>query len=47
MGAWAIVVAHVREQHVTQMTFAEDHDMINAFPADRFDQPFGVCVLPK
>lgn len=25
---------------------AEYHDMINAFPADRSDQPFSVCVLP-
>src|SRR3954470_17872486 len=46
MGARAIVVAHVREQHVTQMAFAKDHDMINAFPADRSDQPFGVRILP-
>jgi hypothetical protein len=27
-------IAHVREQHVMQMAFAEHHDMINAFPAD-------------
>jgi hypothetical protein len=27
------------------MAFAEDHDMINTFPADRSDQPFDVCVL--
>jgi hypothetical protein len=23
-----------------------NHDMINAFPADRTDQPFCICVLP-
>ena len=46
VSARAVVVAHVREQHVAQMAFAEYHDMINAFPADRSDQPFGVCVLP-
>jgi hypothetical protein len=45
--ARAVVVAHVREQHVAQMTFAEDHDMINAFPADRSDQPFCISVLPR
>jgi hypothetical protein len=28
------------------MTLAEDHDMINAFPADRTDQPLGVRILP-
>ena len=42
MGARAVVVAHVREQHVAQMAFAEYHDMIKAIPAERFDQPFGV-----
>jgi hypothetical protein len=47
VSARAVVVAHVREQHVTQMAFAEYNDMINAFPADRSDQPFGVCVLPR
>jgi hypothetical protein len=46
MGARAVVVAHVREQHVTQMAFAKYHDMINAFPADRADQPFCISVLP-
>jgi hypothetical protein len=33
MGACAVVIAHVREQHVTQMAFAKHHDMIKAFPA--------------
>jgi hypothetical protein len=46
MCACLIVVFHVRQQHVTKMSFSEHHDMINAFPADRTDQPFGVCVLP-
>src|SRR4051812_45411499 len=31
MGARAVVIAHVRQQHVAQMAFAEYHDMINAF----------------
>src|SRR5205814_634353 len=43
----AIVVGHVRQQHVTQMAFAKHHDMINAFPADRADQPFCISVLPR
>jgi hypothetical protein len=34
VSARAVVIVHVREQHVTQMAFAEHHDMINAFPAD-------------
>ena len=46
MGARAVVVVHVQEQHVTQMAFAEYHDMINAFPADRSDQPFSIRILP-
>jgi hypothetical protein len=32
---------------VTQMAFANHHDMINAFPADRTDQPFSVRILPR
>ena len=28
------------------MALAEHHDMIDAFPTDRADQPFCVCVLP-
>jgi hypothetical protein len=31
---------------MAQMAFAEHDDMIEAFPADRADQPFCVCVLP-
>jgi hypothetical protein len=45
--ARAVVLAHVRQQHVTQMAFAKYRDMVNAFPADRTDQPFGVGVLPR
>src|SRR6202011_3684509 len=41
-----VVVVLVGQQHMAQMAFAEHHDMIEAFPADRADQPFFVCVLP-
>jgi hypothetical protein len=34
------------QQNVAQMAFAEYDDMINAFPADRTDQPFSITVLP-
>jgi hypothetical protein len=34
MGARAVVIVHVREQHVTQVAFSEHRDMINAFPPD-------------
>ena len=42
----AVVVGHVRQQRVAQMAFAKYDDMINAFPADRPDQPFSVRILP-
>jgi hypothetical protein len=31
---------------VTKVPFSEDHDMIDAFPSDRADQPFGIGILP-
>jgi hypothetical protein len=31
---------------MAQMAFAEHHDMIEALPVDRADQPFCICVLP-
>ena len=47
MRAYLIVVFHVRQQHVTKMSFAQDDNMIDAFPADRTDQPFSIAVLPR
>ena len=41
-----IIVVHVRQQHVTKMPLAEDNNMVKAFPPDRTDQPFSICVLP-
>ena len=29
-------------QRVTKVPLSEDHDMIDAFPSDRADQPFGI-----
>ena len=29
------------------MPFAKDQHMIQAFPAERADEPFDVCVLPR
>src|SRR6266700_8041597 len=46
MCACLIVVFHVRQQHVTKMSFAYYDDMIDAFPADRTDEPFSISVLP-
>src|SRR4029077_6352674 len=46
MCACLIVVVHIRQQHVAKMAFAYYDDMIDAFPADRTDQPFSISVLP-
>src|SRR5262249_1625400 len=46
MCACLIVVAHVRQQHMAKMSFPYDDEMIDAFPADRTDQPFSISVLP-
>jgi hypothetical protein len=42
MRAYLVIVFHVRQQHVTKMSFAQDDDMIDAFPADR-----GVCTSAR
>jgi hypothetical protein len=36
----------VRQETVAQMAFTEYYNMINAFPADRTDQPLGICIFP-
>src|ERR1017187_6926468 len=46
MRADLIVVFHVRQQYVTKMSFAQHDDIIDAFPSDQPDQPFGISILP-
>ncbi len=46
MRARAIIIFHVREENVAQVSLAEDYDMIKAFLSDRADQPFSMSVLP-
>src|SRR5271155_407702 len=46
MGARAVIILHVREENVAQVSLAEYDDMIKAFPSDRADQPFSMSVLP-
>jgi hypothetical protein len=29
-----------------EVALAEYNDVVKAFPSDRTDQPFGICVLP-
>jgi hypothetical protein len=47
MRAGPIVIFYVTEQQVTEVALAEYNDVVKAFPADRTDQPFGICVLPR
>jgi hypothetical protein len=43
MRAYLIVVVHVRQQDVSKVPFAQNDDMIDAFPSDRTDEP--LCKL--
>src|ERR1700694_5861820 len=42
----AVVILHVRKEHVAQVPLAEHDDMIKTFPSDRTDQSFSVSILP-
>ena len=42
-----VVVAGMGRENPAQMAFAEDDDVIEAFPADRADQPLRMTVLPR
>jgi hypothetical protein len=41
-----IVVAGVAREDATQLGFAEDNNVIEAFPADRADQSLRIPILP-
>src|SRR6266853_2801541 len=41
-----VVISCVGRKYPTQMGVAEDDDVIEAFPADRADQPLCMPVLP-
>jgi hypothetical protein len=42
----AVVIGHIRKEEVTQVSFAEDDDMVKTFPSDRANQPFRMAILP-
>jgi hypothetical protein len=42
-----IVVIGVGPQDAAQMLLAEDNDVVETFPANRPNQPFGKPVLPR
>jgi hypothetical protein len=33
-------------QHVPEMPFAKDHDVVEAFPPDQADETFAISILP-
>ena len=45
---WTLFVesSEIRTQSSLEMPRVEDHEMVQAVPADRADQPFGVWILP-
>jgi hypothetical protein len=47
MRPYLVVITDVRQQDVTEMALAEHNNVVKAFPVDRTDQPFGICVLPR
>ena len=47
MRPYLVVIIHVRQQYVTEVSLAEHNNVVKAFPADRTDQPFGISVLPR
>jgi hypothetical protein len=42
----AIVIVHVRKEHLAQVPLAKDDDMVKTFPPDRANQPFRMAILP-
>src|SRR5258708_17269282 len=47
MRAGPIVIFHVTEQQVMEVALAEYNNVVKAFPSDRTDQPFSICILPR
>src|ERR1700732_3247894 len=47
MRPYLVVITHVRQQDVTEVSLAEHDNVVKAFPSGRTDQPFGICVLPR
>src|ERR1700737_1336198 len=43
---YLVVIFHVRQQYMTEVSLAEHNNVVKALPSDRTDQPFGISVLP-
>ncbi len=46
MCSGAVVIVGIVLQHLPEMAFAQDHDMIEAVPPDRADETLAGTVLP-
>src|ERR1700730_18065525 len=47
MRPYLVVIIHVTQQYVTEVSLAEHNNVVKAFPSDRTNQPFGICGLPR
>src|SRR6201981_3524822 len=47
MRPYLVVITHVRQQDVTEVSIAEHNNVVKAFPSDRTDQPFSISILPR
>src|ERR1700726_1973147 len=47
MRPYLVVITHVRQQDVTEVSLAEHKDVVKAFPSDRPDQQFSISILPR
>src|SRR5258707_1718030 len=47
MRPYLVVITHVRQQYVTEVSLAEYNNVVKAFPSDRTDQPFSISIMPR
>ena len=47
MGSCSVIVVNVRRKHPAQVALVEDDQVVQAFPPDRADDSFDVCILPR
>src|SRR5271155_3724425 len=47
MRPYLVVIFHVRQQYMTEVSFAEHNNVVKTFPPDRTDRPFTISVLPR
>ena len=47
MGPRLIIVGSIRAYDSAQVRFTEHDHVVQAFPADRADEPLDICILPR